>query len=86
LLYGIVPRPPARPTHGKGPGDLVPIWSPNQETRRRGIVLSFASAMMQSLVAVGDVSGFACFGPQCPANRQRHVRAERVIKIAELTP
>jgi len=48
--------------HAAGPGHGKAVISSylvaNQETARRGIVLSFASALMQSLVAVAIV-GFA---------------------------
>ena len=50
--------------HAAGPGHGKAVISSylvaNQETARRGIVLSFASALMQSLVAVVIVGICAC--------------------------
>ena len=66
--------------HAAGPGHGKAVISSylvaNQETARRGIVLSFASALMQSLVAVVDRRRFApgCSTPPpkpCAAPRRR---------------
>jgi ABC-type nickel/cobalt efflux system permease component RcnA len=51
----------------------------NEETARRGIVLSFASALMQSLVAVVIVVIFAWL---LNATAQTMCSAERVVEIA----
>ena len=51
----------------------------NQETARRGIVLSFASALMQSLVAVAIVGDLRLAAQR---HRQDDVRAEKAIEIA----
>ena len=69
--------------HAAGPGHGKAVISSylvaNQETARRGIVLSFASALMQSLVAVLIVGIFAWL---LNATAKTMCGAERVIEIA----
>lgn len=69
--------------HAAGPGHGKAVISSylvaNQETARRGIVLSFASALMQSLVAVVIVAVFAWL---LNATARTMCGAERVIEIA----
>jgi ABC-type nickel/cobalt efflux system permease component RcnA len=69
--------------HASGPGHGKAVISSylvsNQETARRGIVLSFASALMQSLVAVVIVGVFAWL---LDATAKTMCGAERVIEIA----
>ncbi|WFU42381.1 nickel/cobalt transporter [Bradyrhizobium sp. CB82] len=75
FLYGIF--------HAAGPGHGKAVISSylvaNQETARRGIVLSFASALMQSLVAVLIV-GIAAWALNATARTM--CSAEKVIEIA----
>ena len=74
FVYGIF--------HAAGPGHGKAVISSylvaNEETWRRGIVLSFASALLQALVAVAVV-GIAAVLLDATAG---HVHAERVIEIA----
>jgi nickel/cobalt exporter len=69
--------------HAAGPGHGKAVISSylvaNQETARRGIVLSFASALMQSLVAVAIVAIFAWL---LNATAKTMCGAEKVIEIA----
>jgi ABC-type nickel/cobalt efflux system permease component RcnA len=69
--------------HAAGPGHGKAVISSylvaNQETARRGIVLSFASALMQSLVAVVIVAIFAWL---LNATAKTMCGAEKVIEIA----
>lgn len=69
--------------HAAGPGHGKAVISSylvaNQETARRGIALSFASALMQSLVAVAIVA--VCAG-LLNATAKTMCGAERVIEIA----
>ena len=69
--------------HAAGPGHGKAVISSylvaNQETARRGIVLSFASALMQSLVAVAIVGICAAL---LNATAKTMCGAERVIEIA----
>ncbi|WP_027522246.1 nickel/cobalt transporter [Bradyrhizobium sp. Ec3.3] len=69
--------------HAAGPGHGKAVISSylvaNQETARRGIVLSFASALMQSLVAVLIV-GIAAWALNATAKTM--CSAEKVIEIA----
>ncbi len=69
--------------HAAGPGHGKAVISSylvaNQETARRGIVLSFASAMMQSLVAVVIVGVCALL---LNATARTMCGAERTIEIA----
>jgi nickel/cobalt exporter len=69
--------------HAAGPGHGKAVISSylvaNQETARRGIVLSFASALMQSLVAVAIVGICALL---LNATAKTMCGAERVIEIA----
>ncbi|MGA9091634.1 MAG: nickel/cobalt transporter [Bradyrhizobium sp.] len=69
--------------HAAGPGHGKAVISSylvaNQETVRRGIVLSFASALMQSLVAVMIVAVCAVL---LNATARTMCGAERVIEIA----
>jgi nickel/cobalt transporter (NicO) family protein len=75
FIYGIF--------HAAGPGHGKAVISSyliaNQETWRRGIVLSFASAMVQALVAVAIVGVAAAL---LGATRQTMCNADRVIEIA----
>ncbi len=75
FVYGIF--------HAAGPGHGKAVISSylvaNEETARRGIVLSFASALMQSLVAVVIVGIFAWL---LNATAQTMCGAERVVEIA----
>jgi ABC-type nickel/cobalt efflux system permease component RcnA len=75
FIYGIF--------HAAGPGHGKAVISSyliaNQETWRRGIVLSFASAMVQSLVAVGIVGIAAAL---LGATRQTMCNADWFIEIA----
>src|SRR2546430_17293026 len=68
--------------HAAGPGHGKAVISSylvaNQETARRGIVLSFASALMQSLVAVAVVGVCAWL---LNATAKTMCGAERVIEI-----
>jgi ABC-type nickel/cobalt efflux system permease component RcnA len=75
FIYGIF--------HAAGPGHGKAVISSyliaNRETWRRGVVLSFASAMVQALVAVGIVGiGAALLG----ATRSTMCTADWVIEIA----
>jgi nickel/cobalt exporter len=69
--------------HAAGPGHGKAVISSylvaNQETARRGVVLSFASALMQSLVAVVVVGLFAWL---LNATARTMCGAERAIEIA----
>ena len=69
--------------HAAGPGHGKAVISSylvaNQETARRGIVLSFASALMQSLVAVVVVGIFAWL---LNATAKTMCGAEKAIEIA----
>jgi nickel/cobalt transporter (NicO) family protein len=69
--------------HAAGPGHGKAVISSylvaNQETARRGIVLSFASALMQALVAVLIVGIFAWL---LNATARTMCGAEKVIEIA----
>jgi nickel/cobalt transporter (NicO) family protein len=69
--------------HAAGPGHGKAVISSylvaNQETARRGIVLSFASAMLQSLVAVVVVGIFAWL---LNATARTMCGAEKAIEIA----
>ena len=69
--------------HAAGPGHGKAVISSylvaNQETARRGIVLSFASALMQSLVAVAIVGICAWL---LNATAKTMCNAERAIEIA----
>jgi nickel/cobalt transporter (NicO) family protein len=69
--------------HAAGPGHGKAVISSylvaNQETAKRGIVLSFASAMMQSLVAVAMVGICAVL---LNATAKTMCGAEKVIEIA----
>ena len=64
--------------HAAGPGHGKAVISSylvaNQETARRGIVLSFASALMQSLVAVADRRDRRLAAQR---HRQDHVRGRK---------
>ena len=75
FLYGIFHA--AGPGHGKAVISSYVIA--NEETWRRGVVLSFASAMLQALVAVAIV-GVAAVLLQATARQM--CDAERVIEIA----
>ena len=72
--------------HAAGPGHGKAVISSylvaNQETARRGIVLSFVSALLQSLVAVVVVGVFAWL---LNATAKTMCSAERVIEIASYT-
>ena len=61
--------------HAAGPGHGKAVISSylvaNQETARRGIVLSFASALMQALVAVADRRHLRLAAQR---HRENHVR------------
>ena len=73
--------------HAAGPGHGKAVISSylvaNQETARRGIVLSFASALMQSLVAVVIVAVCALAAQR---HRQDHVRGGEGDRDRELRP
>jgi nickel/cobalt exporter len=75
FIYGIF--------HAAGPGHGKAVISSyliaNQETWRRGVVLSFASAMVQALVAVGIVGIAAAL---LGATRSTMCTADWVIEIA----
>jgi ABC-type nickel/cobalt efflux system permease component RcnA len=75
FVYGIF--------HAAGPGHGKAVISSylvaNRETARRGIVLSFASALMQSLIAVVIVGIFAWL---LNATAKTMCGAEKVIEIA----
>src|SRR5262249_16584407 len=75
FLYGIF--------HAAGPGHGKAVISSyliaNQETWRRGVVLSFASAMVQALVAVGVVGIAAAL---LGATRSTMCTADWVIEVA----
>jgi nickel/cobalt exporter len=75
FIYGIF--------HAAGPGHGKAVISSyliaNQETWRRGIVLSFASALLQAFVAVAIVGVAAAL---LGATRQTMCNADRVIEIA----
>ena len=75
FVYGIF--------HAAGPGHGKTVISSylvaNQETARRGIVLSFASALMQSLVAVLIVAIGAWL---LNATARTMCGAERIIEVA----
>jgi nickel/cobalt exporter len=72
--------------HAAGPGHGKAVISSylvaNQETARRGIVLSFASALMQSLVAVAIVAVCAWL---LNATAKTMCGAEKAIEIASYT-
>jgi nickel/cobalt transporter (NicO) family protein len=69
--------------HAAGPGHGKAVISSyliaNQETWRRGIVLSFASALLQAVVAVAIVGIAAVL---LGATRQTMCNADRIIEIA----
>jgi nickel/cobalt transporter (NicO) family protein len=69
--------------HAAGPGHGKAVISSyliaNQETWRRGVVLSFASALLQALVAVAIVGIAAAL---LGATRQTMCNADRIIEIA----
>ena len=73
--------------HAAGPGHGKAVISSylvaNEETARRGIVLSFASALLQSLVAVAIVAICAWL---LHATASTMCGAERVVEIASATP
>src|ERR1700757_1213484 len=75
LLYGVF--------HAVGPGHGKAVISSyliaNRETWRRGVVLSFASAMLQALVAVGIVGIAAAL---LGATRSTMCTADWVIEVA----
>ena len=75
FIYGIF--------HAAGPGHGKAVISSyliaNRETWRRGIVLSFASALLQALVAVAIVGVAAAL---IGATRQTMCSADRIIEIA----
>jgi ABC-type nickel/cobalt efflux system permease component RcnA len=75
FIYGIF--------HAAGPGHGKAVISSyliaNRETWRRGIVLSFASALLQALVAVAIVGVAAAL---LGATRQTMCSADRIIEIA----
>lgn len=75
FAYGIFHA--AGPGHGKAV--IASYLVANQETARRGIVLSFASALMQSLVAVVIVGVCAWL---LNATAKTMCGAERVVEIA----
>jgi nickel/cobalt exporter len=75
FLYGVFHA--AGPGHGKAV--IASYVVANEETWRRGVVLSFASAMLQALVAVAIV-GVAAVLLQATARQM--CDAERVIEIA----
>ena len=76
--------------HAAGPGHGKAVISSylvaNQETARRGIVLSFASALLQSLVAVADrrrsSPGCSMPPPRPCAGRKRRSRSQAMRLIA----
>src|SRR5438445_6663668 len=69
--------------HAAGPGHGKAVISSylvaNEETARRGIVLSFASALLQALVAVAIVAVFAWL---LSSTAKTMCSAERAIEIA----
>ena len=73
--------------HAAGPGHGKAVISSylvaNQETARRGIVLSFASALMQSLVAVVIVGDLRLAAQR---HRQDHVRRGEGDRDRKLRP
>ena len=73
--------------HAAGPGHGKAVISSylvaNQETARRGIVLSFASALMQSLVAVVIVGDRRLAAQR---HRQNHVRRRTGHRDRQLRP
>ncbi|HXW25804.1 MAG TPA: nickel transporter, partial [Xanthobacteraceae bacterium] len=75
FVYGIF--------HAAGPGHGKAVISSyliaNRETWRRGVVLSFASALLQALVAVAIVGVAAAL---IGATRQTMCSADRIIEIA----
>lgn len=75
FAYGIFHA--AGPGHGKAV--IASYLVANQETARRGIVLSFASALMQALVAIAIV-GIAAWALNATAKTM--CSAEKVIEIA----
>ena len=78
FLYGVF--------HAAGPGHGKAVISSylvaNEETWRRGVVLSFASALLQALVAVAIVGIAAVAASTRP--RRRCATPSRVIEIVEL--
>lgn len=78
FIYGIF--------HAAGPGHGKAVISSyliaNQETWRRGVVLSFASAMVQALVAVGIVGIAAAL---LGATRSTMCTADWLIEVASYT-
>ena len=75
FAYGIFHA--AGPGHGKGV--ISSYLVANEETARRGIVLSFASALLQALVAVVIVAVFAWL---LSATARTMCSAEKAIEIA----
>ena len=73
--------------HAAGPGHGKAVISSylvaNEETARRGIVLSFASAMLQALVAVALVGGSA---PGCSTPPPRRCARRRRRSRSQATP
>ena len=73
--------------HAAGPGHGKAVISSylvaNQETARRGIVLSFASALLQSLVAVADRRDLRLAAQR---HRQDHVRGGEGHRDRQLRP
>ncbi len=73
--------------HAAGPGHGKAVISSylvaNEETARRGIVLSFASALLQALVAVAIVGVFAWL---LNATAKTMCGAEKAIEIASYAP
>jgi nickel/cobalt transporter (NicO) family protein len=74
FAYGIFHA--AGPGHGKAV--IASYLVANQETARRGVVLSFASALMQALVAVAIVAVFA-WGLSATAKTM--CNAEKIVEI-----
>src|SRR6188472_3067204 len=75
FAYGIFHA--AGPGHGKGV--ISSYLVANEETARRGIVLSFASALLQALVAVAIVAVFAWL---LSSTAKTMCSAEKAIEIA----
>ena len=73
--------------HAAGPGHGKAVISSylvaNEETARRGIVLSFASAMLQALVAVALVAVLAWL---LSSTAKTMCSAEKAIEIVKLCP
>jgi ABC-type nickel/cobalt efflux system permease component RcnA len=74
FLYGIFHA--AGPGHGKAV--ISSYMVANEETARRGIILSFASALLQALVAILIVGGLALL---LRATSQTMCNAERIVEI-----